>query len=52
MPLSRGAVSIPLTEDLFDLDAEVARLRKSLADIDVQMERSRSKLANEGNGNK
>jgi valyl-tRNA synthetase len=48
LELSRGSVSIPLTEALFDLDAEIARLRKALEDLDAQMERSRAKLANEG----
>ncbi len=45
--LSRGTVWIPLT-GLFDLDAEVSRLRKGLADVDAQLARSEGKLANEG----
>ena len=44
--LSRGAVWIPLG-GLFDLDAEIARLRKDLAGVDVQLQRSQGKLSNE-----
>jgi valyl-tRNA synthetase len=47
LELSRGSVSIPLTAALFDLEAEVARLRKALEDLDAQMETSQAKLANE-----
>jgi valyl-tRNA synthetase len=45
--LSRGTVWIPLT-GLFDLEAEIARLRRDLADVDAQLGRSEAKLANEG----
>ena len=48
LALSGGSVSIPLTRELFDLDAEIARLRKALADVDTQLQRSQAKLANEG----
>jgi valyl-tRNA synthetase len=47
LELSRGSVSIPLT-GLFDLEAEIGRLRKALAELDSQLQRSHAKLANEG----
>jgi len=44
--LSRGAIWIPLS-GLFDLEAEVVRLRKDLSGLDEELRRSEGKLANE-----
>jgi valyl-tRNA synthetase len=45
--LSRGSVWIPLS-GLFDLEAEVARLRRDLDQLEGDLRRSEGKLANEG----